>query len=341
MKLFFIFALIPCAALAGEFWVSPTPSQPLPSIHTAYALGDQNNPYDGSDSTRFDTVMSIMPTRSLIHLMVGTFQTRGPLAWGPKTGQTIVGAGMYLTTVQFLSNAVASGSLLNQAVIGIQSPYRQTNVTVCDMTIDCNYQNGTATTLNGISLHGSDNAIRRVRLINCGSFTVSPTNYAEAWGLIISGFPFSDATGNEISGCVITGYKCNYGNNLSALGLLENNSGSITGNRVIQTGSNYVFGAYPGSHDSIMAGNLFACVIGSHYDSGNGVTNDIITSNLFIGCANAIDWLGGHFCDTIIANNIVSLTNDGTGRFSTQAFKLDYPPPSSYSNILITNNLVK
>ena len=341
MPLLFLLALpvaepSPSAPAVNEFWISPrTPTT------VGVPLGTSANPLDGSTCSNFDHSMQSLPPHSTIHLLPGTYQTMGGYGWGPKTGQHLLGSGMDVTVLQFPAAAVASGACFNDSVIAVQSPYWQTNVTVSDLTLDCNYQPGTLTTLNGISLVGSGNTIERVKLINAASFTSARTNYFEAWGIIIGAWPFNDACGNRIENCVVSGYKCNFGNNLSALGLLENSSGIIAHNFITQDGTNYVFGIYPGSHDSVVDGNILQnVVVGSHYDSGTGATNDTFINNKFINCSCAIDWYGACFQDNTFQNNSISLTNDGSGRFSTEAFFF-HPEPSVFKNITIFGNTVR
>jgi hypothetical protein len=248
---------------------------------------------------------------------------------------------MDVTILQFPSNAVVSGALFNSWVITPQSPYRQTNILVSDLTLDCNYQPGTRTSLNGIYLAGSGNTIQRVKLINAASFTTSATNYIEAWGIIIGAWPYPEGSGNRIEDCVVSDYHGNFHNNLSAMGLLENNSGIVTHNLIVQNVTNYMLGIYPGSHDSVMDGNILQNVsVGSHYDSGTGVTNDTILNNKFINCSAAIDWYNSTFQDVTIAFNDIVLMNDGRGAFSTESFFF-HPEPSVFKNITIFGNTIR
>ena len=326
---------------ANEFWISPSPvTATNPPI--VFPSGSINNPLDGSVAAKFDSAMQSLPPYSLIHLAPGTFQTMGNMGWSPKTGQHIVGAGLGLTVLQFPSNAVVSGALNHAHVIGVQPPYRQTNITVSDLTVDCNYQPGTIGTLNGISLPGSGNTIERVKCINAAAFTFSSTNYAEAWGIWIVAFPFAEAHGNRIEDCVVTDFHGNYHNNLSALGLLENNSGIVRSNFITQTGTNRVFGIVPGSHDSVMDGNILSGVmLGSHSDSEYGITNVTIVNNQFINCNTAIDWENGVIQDVTIANNNIVLTNiTGKTSATVQAFFF-HPAPSAFYNVAIKDNSVR
>ncbi len=209
--------------------------------------------------------MRSIPPYSLIHLEPGTFETMGDTTaggtgWGPKTGWVIAGGGMCLTTLQFPSNAVVSGALNRGHLIKvICRPYLQTNVTVCDLTLDCNYQSGLnlasnldlalkasaldgAFTLDGISLIGSGNRIWNVRCINTAAMTTSATNYAEAWGIFIVPCAVS-RWGRQCDRRVVwfrirtAILKMTW----SALGLMAG-SGIIRSNFITQSGTNAMIG---------------------------------------------------------------------------------------------------
>src|SRR5712692_4700295 len=74
--------------------------------------GTVTDPYDASSPTLFSTLMNSFPPRTVIHLGPGVFQTFGfapafpppapqpPSPWQPKSGQKIIGAGMYATTLK-------------------------------------------------------------------------------------------------------------------------------------------------------------------------------------------------------------------------------------------------
>lgn len=319
-----------------ESWVSATPA-PIPTH--PFPLGSALNPFDGSTAILFDVLMENMPANSVIHLGVGVFQTQGSLTWSPKTGQKIVGCGMYLTTVQLVVGTIGG------SVIAQRSPYTATHIVVSDLTVDGNYRSvslvGPATTVgtvNGVNLHGSYNMIERVRATNLFALTADATTYAESWGLTIAGFPWADAIGNRISDCLVENFHGNFHNNLSALGLLEVISGIVKNNTIIQRSpTDYVFGICPGSHDWIMDGNvLLNCVIGSHGDTRVTITNGVCVNNIFKGCSSAIDWDKSTVSSVVFANNIITLAPFGPG-FSIEAF--NHSPDSTYT-MISWNNLV-
>ena len=312
----------------NEYWISTNATGNfLSHVSRAGAVdlisGTANNPLDGSTWTNFDYNMNQIPPHSMIHLMAGTYQTRGRNGWGPKTGQQIVGSGIDVTILQLPASLVSSGKLDRDTMIAPQSPHRETNILVSDLTLDCNYQPGAMGTINGIQLHGSGNIIKRVKLVNSYSFTSSATNYVEDWGIYIGAWPYPEGNCNLIEDCIITGYKCNYGNNQSSLGLLENASGIIAHNTLVQDTTNHMFGLGFGSHNIVADGNIMInLTLGSHYDSGTGITNCTIINNKFINCNSALDWANGACRNVTFAFNDIVLTNERSGRFSCEAIHL-------------------
>ena len=313
---------------ANEFWISPSPviatKPPIPG-------GSINNPLDGSTAAKFDSAMRSFPPYSLIHLGPGTFQTMGDTTaggtgWGPKTGQVIAGAGMYLTTLQFPSNAVVSGALNRGHLIKVtSSPFFQTNITVKDLTLDCNYQpvldvasnlnlalktsalDG-AFTLDGISLIGSGNELK-CALYQCGGGDDIGHELCGGMGHFLCAGTVSSCGRQRDRGLCGFGFHSNFHNDLVALGLMAD-SGIIRSNFITQSGTNAMIGIVVGTHDVVMEGNILKRGhVGSHYDSGYGITNVTIVNNDFIGCNEAIDWENGVVQDVTIANNNIVLTN--------------------------------
>lgn len=328
---------------ALEFWISTNTTAEFLTKGAGGTGGTLDRPLDGSSQTNFDHIMADMPSFSTIHILAGTYQTLGELDWGPKTGQRIIGSGIGITVLQFPASAVASGEVNRLRIINPSPPYFQTNIEVSDMTLDCNYQPGSMITLNGIDLHGSGNAIRRVKVINAASFTSGITNYTEAWGITMESFPYGEASENIIEGCEVSQFTNNNGNNLSAICLLENNSGIIRDNRVIGNPPNLVFALAPGSHNSLVEGNyVVGAYSASHTDDGTGNTNIIFAHNRFVNCGSAIDWSNGHVENVTFAFNDIILTNSPyfpRNNGSSTAFNFQ-PSPATFKNVAIIGNTV-
>ena len=302
---------------------------------------------DGSVSTltgtSFDTNMASIKAGETINILAGTFPTHGDFAWGPKTGMQILGAGMTLTKLQFPSNFVNSGSSLAARVIGVQSPYHQTNILVANLTLDANYQTGVVTTLDGLALANSGNTVSNVMFINGASFTSASTNYQEGWGLIISGNTTIDADwgGNLITGCIVSNFTSNFGNNQQAVGIIEQTSGLITNCVVYQaTNAQGVDAFAPSVHDTTIANcSSFECVEVTHADTDIGFTNITYSHCNFSDCVIAFDYENTHVTNLVVDSCSVLLTNDIHGFIGNQA--LIYSPTSSTNqNFTVVNNTV-
>ena len=299
-----VMAALHAGAVVTEYRISSVPTSPY---------------IDGSTCSNFDAAMRSMPPGALIHIDTGTFETMGSFGWGPKSGQHIIGAGKGLTILKFPSGAVASNLLNHALVIGEQPPYLQTNITVENLTADSNYQPGTLTTLNGVGLNGPGNSLINVDSINTASWSKSAADYQEAWGIVIAAAPWPSADGSTIENCSVSGFTCNFNNDLQSLGLMENNSGRILYNDIDQLGTNRVYGIIPG-HDSIITGNRVSCTLGSHLDDSTSVTNDIFSDNQFVGNC-FIDWENGFYQGVQFHNNNLTLTNvSGIPSFPVAAF---------------------
>jgi hypothetical protein len=92
----------------------------------------------------------------------------------------------------------------------------------------------------------------------------------------------------------------------------------------------------------VMDGNILSGVmLGSHYDSGYGITNVTIVNNQFINCNTAIDWENGVVQDVTIANNNIVLTNT-TGKASATVQAIFFhPAPSAFYNVAVRDNSVR
>ena len=289
----------------NEFWIGVTPP------FTNKANCSASVPMDGSTYSNFDANMDSITTNETINLLAGDFPTRGDSVWGPKQGMHILGAGMNLTRIYFPSNLVANGSLQAVRVLGIESPYHQTNVDIENMTVDANYQTGAVCTLAGVALRGSGITLKNVKFINGASFTTNSA-YAEDWGLFIDGSASADLGGNLITGCIVSNYTCNGGNNLQGIGLIGLTSGIVTNCSAYQnTPSNNIYAFSPGSHDTTIIGcSAFDCAEGSHIDSaGYGLTNVTITLCNFSNTQNAVDWDSAYFTNLLFDSNLIGLKN--------------------------------
>ena len=178
------------AVSQNEFWVSALPnSNPNPA-------GTIADPYDGSTQINFDSVMNNLPPNCTIHLLGGTYMTKGSgSGFAIKTGQRILGSGMDITTIQLTNSS--SCIVLNNTDVNA------TGIEVSDLTLDANAQNnGTTTTFGGIVISGSRSAIRRIKVVNMSLGTDGPI---EVYGIAVVGYGFLNISCDDvvIEDCVV------------------------------------------------------------------------------------------------------------------------------------------
>src|SRR5437899_9111307 len=122
-------------------------------------MGTIADPYEVSTQSKFDSVMSSMPANCTIHLLGGTYMTKG--SWNGfwiKTGQRILGSGIDITTIKLTNSSSCF-------VLGDHDDHAK-GIEVSDLTLDANAQNnGTSITFGGIAINGSRAAIRRVKVV--------------------------------------------------------------------------------------------------------------------------------------------------------------------------------
>jgi len=160
--------------------------------------------------------MAGIAPNTAIHLGPGIFRTAVARPWLVKPGWVITGAGMDVTTVQLAGNAanVTSVSCFSS------DPNTSTdNVTISDLTIDCNWAELSQTAVIGDKgesktavaaayIFGSNNVIERVHYINAyGSWG----NLTESFGIAFASPVNANATNNAIRYCQADSPHGNYG----------------------------------------------------------------------------------------------------------------------------------
>jgi hypothetical protein len=320
---------------ANEFWICT-------STNTSN-LGTEASPYDCSTSTKFNTVINNMPAYSTIHVMAGTYQTPGwtcPL----KSGQKLLGSGMDVTILQLQTDDSAT----------LTSGYICTNIEVCDMTLDANYSGGSHNR-DGVTLSGSMNAIRRVKVINCAHYNTG--SGSEAWGIVLNGYFMPQGTSasagaNIIEGCEVSHYAGG-ANGIDLFAISINSvdgssfgvgksivtSGIIRNNRVLATHDNVVLGLGCNGENFLIEGNYVENAAEAfHSETPIGWTNVTIVNNNFKNCGLGVDLHGG-------ANKLIFAFNNievsDTLYNWTHAFDLNNDSGASYTNILIFGNNIK
>jgi hypothetical protein len=320
-----------------EYWISTNATGNVLGFSTNNTL---DKTLDGSNETNFDRNMDELPANFTIHLMAGTFHTRGNIAWNANPGIKILGSGLDSTIIQFSSNTVASFSGVTwHNFITEKSQFGDSNTVVRDLTLDCNYQPGILTTLNGLELFGSGNLVSHVKFLNGASFSTSQTNYAEDFAVLITGRP-GPASNNVIENCVVSGYTCNFFNNLSALGLDgANYDGRLSHNLIIQTGdTNYVYGLGCIGNGFVVDGNVTSnCVIAYHSDTSGGTTNMDLVNNSFINCCAAVFIANSVNVNFTMAFNVIELGKFTPG-YNGGGLLLD--GSSSFTNLVVFKNRI-
>jgi hypothetical protein len=319
----------------SEYWMSTNATGNVLGYSTNF-----DSTLDGSNETNFDRNMNDLPPNVTLHLAPGVFYTRGNVTWNAAPGIKMLGSGMDATILRFSSNTVAS--FAGQNWHNFYTEKTQTgnsNTVIRDLTLDANYQRGGVTTLGGMQLFGSGNLVSHVKFINGASFTASQTNYVEDFAVLITGRPVP-ASNNVIEDCVVSGYTCNFFNNLSALGLDGVNlNGRLSRNLIIQTGAtNYVYGLGCIGKGFLVDWNVTSnCVIAYHSDTAGGTTNMGMVNNQFYDCSAGVFIANSTNVNLTMSSNTIVLGNFTPG-YAVAAFQLD--GSAAFTNTVVCQNRV-
>ena len=193
------------------------------AIRTDGVTGDgtRDNPFDGSTAQKFDQIVAEhTDANTVVRLGPGLFRTEGAdiLASNPLvvfTGMRFVGAGMYNTTLRLKAKEPGGPTPTNARNFGvIGSVGLVDNVEISDLTIDCDLGNQPKTpgrnyalmALEAVNVGGTNNVLRRVRVINFGTRTPVTLNGVDQFGTpgTAEGFPFYfGGEGSLIEDCVM------------------------------------------------------------------------------------------------------------------------------------------
>lgn len=313
-------------SIPNEFWVCD-------STNTSN-LGTLENPFDGSDRAKFDSVMSQMPPNCAIHILAGTYETWGELGWSVKTGQKIIGSGIDVTILQFSTDTPVNSA--GPAVIA-NSGGPVTNVEVSDLTVDGNYA-GQPCCHHGVTIDGTENAVRRVKAKNLAYY---PAGNTEAWGIGLANFHLPYSAGNIIEECEVDPLAA--GHNVSAISLDGgyNPSTFISG---IMRDNRVFLSADPNGAQIALNGSWTTdCQVEDNYvdgaDSGfvsdtGGSTNMIFAHNIFKDVYAGFVFWSWHRQNLTFAFNKISLCP--TNSYFSTAF--GFPDGTTHTNITIIGN---
>ena len=182
--------------------------------------GTQADPYDGSTPEKFDgLLMGLQWTGSVgIHLVgSGPFQTDVNHRWVLQSGWEISGDGMFSTTIQMVGNA--AGLRIDVVALKSNPGYVTDNVTIRDLTVDCNWEELSKTADDGVGgekniktgaiiIWGSNNLIDHVHCINSYG---SLANGLEQFAIMIGGPRSEDGVNNVIQYCQVDLPQGTYG----------------------------------------------------------------------------------------------------------------------------------
>ncbi len=217
-----------------------------------------------------------------------------------------------------------------------------TNIEVSDLTCDANGSN--TQTRHGITLDGSEIAIRRVKAVHCSYYG---GGNSECWGVVVSNSGLPESQGNIIEECEVSQY---IGGGISAIafgGVAGTTiSGVMRNNRVVLNqapSTDTDFGINIGyAHDCLVDGNDIEGAGGGIYGDTGGTTNLTFVNNTFRNCNWMCAYRGtyGRNNLTFAFNHaeLISTTNyDTIYGFS---FNNDRLLTVSYTNIFIFGNTI-
>ena len=287
-------------------------------------VGSKDDPYDGSTTLKFDTIMvaAIALGSIHVHLGPGVFTTKGSTAWLLPASSIIEGAGIGLTTLKF-DNSAADGITYNINVIAQAYNVDGNGSIVRDLFVDCNSQNLTITqdgsegiiAVNGVLLYGSNCRIERVRGSNAYG---SRDNNVESFCLMIQGASGAGTMTNSwIIDCITDEFKGTYGNGQTVTGF--QGAATIGGGIINPRVKNYwpIDGVLPysnctgaGTSSGILSGGIFEhCLIGVYVEQGNNITirdNTFLNTGLWGVYINPAATISG----ITIENNEIELRDD-------------------------------
>jgi hypothetical protein len=301
----------------NEFWIST-------STNTSN-LGTLDNPFDGSTATKFDTVMSNLPTNCTIHILAGTYMTDGGHGFILKSGQKVLGSGRDVTILRLIPTASNGDVVLNDSCFAGLGPINA-NIEISDLTCDCNYQGGTLT-YYGVALGGTNDLVERVKVINVPC--IPGSGYTDGFSIIIFG-----GYGNVVENCDVSQPAGGFVD-----GIAFDSTGVVRDNRIVLTqGSG--FGISASGDGTLIQGNRVDDAPSGFYTDTGDITNVIIAENIFENVRSGVDFGGGggYIRQNITINdNTIMLTTNNVGSGSG-VYGISFSPYDT--NVTIIGNTV-
>lgn len=136
----------------------------------AAATGTPEDPFDASTQVKFDAVMAAVPANSIIHILPGTYLTKGIT---PKSGWRIYSSPETTWKLDVLSTITNSNKKIS--ILGAESTALVSDIVVEGGTWDCNLQNQTITQMaaQAINIIGDNITVKNIKAINWGSTKLS------------------------------------------------------------------------------------------------------------------------------------------------------------------------
>lgn len=303
-------------------------------MHIAYrtdgidGAGTPEDPRDGSTATKFKAAFDDATQSTLIVIGPGTFAIPVALLGGSsdglrlKFGQTVRGSGIDVTVLAVETDVATD---FQYALYGAASI---DDVTIEDMTIDCNWANNFAANekTHAVRLQGDNCTIRRVHAKNFGG---DLNNSQESFPLSIANNDGVTAVMNGlIENCRVTDPVAGSGNSAPyATGLMIQGSGFIRNNYVNIPGASNCFGVALSlrfDNQLWIENNYFdQCFAGANGDSFTG-NRFVLRRNIFDRCNRGIllnYGAGENLTDADISENLFLLPASGaaTGGSSIRA----------------------
>lgn len=259
--------------------------------------GTAKDPYNGSGPA-FDQVLRSYWWRGTenltVNILPGTYSTvgngdyvpgltNGQVGWRCNTGWTLRGSDQKSTILK-LSKSFPSpdGKTFSATGIATSNSGIQ-NVTVQDLTVDCNHDviGSKQSTETGVSLQGSGHTIQRVTVRNASGWA------GEVFPIAI-GANGVNSSNNLIQNCTIKDWKGGAGGSITISNNVNNlkppytfTSGTVRNNRVI--GSTIGYGGW-GMNGVVFSGNVAeGCGYGVNIDSVKNF-NVTFVNNQFLKC---------------------------------------------------------
>jgi hypothetical protein len=318
--------------LTNEFWISTNPSTNNP--------GTLDRPFDGSTAANFDLAMSNMPPNSVMHILAGTYQTKGwnpclPWGWRLKTGQKILGSGIDATIIQEVANTPPGTHVMCTSNTCSGISYSYSNIEISDLTVDCNFN----TNSHGITLRGTSHAIRRVKMINAAS----ASTLDEVFLFQIDGNN-ANSEGNIIEECEVSNFLISpTGGACTAISMGVTNqqffaSGIIRNNRLFLQNSTNCMAINCGvAKNLLVEGNYInsadACLYAERTHS-----NLLVVANVFKNCNYGVFMRIWPQANLTFAHNNIQLSYAPSDEKS--AFEFSSERGGSFTNVTIIGNTI-